>query len=187
VGAFAWNDPSSHDAALAETLTAGNYTAQISGQSGDTGVALAEVYDATPKGTYTPALPRLTNISSRIWVGTGTNIAIAGFVIGGSTAKTVLIRASGPALDQFGVTDTLTDVQLQLLNSGATVFESDYGWGGAPEIASAAGSVGAFPWTDATSLDSAVLVTLPPGLYTAEISSASGSTGVALVEIYEVP
>jgi hypothetical protein len=189
VGAFAWNDPSSHDAALAETLAAGNYTAQISGQSGDTGVALAEVYDATPKGTYTPALPRLTNISSRVWVGTGTNIAIAGFVIGGSTAKTVLIRASGPAIavSPFNIPGTLTDVQLQLLNSSGTAFESDYGWGGAPEIASAAAAVGAFPWTDAASLDSALLITLPPGLYTAEISSASGSTGVSLVEIYEVP
>jgi hypothetical protein len=187
VGAFAWNMPSSHDAALVETLPAGNYTAQISGQSGDTGVALAEVYDATPKANYTPTLPRLTNISSRIWVGTGTNIAIAGFVVGGSTAKTVLIRASGPALDQFGVSGTLTDVQLQLLNSSGTAFESDFGWGGAPEITSAAGAVGAFPWTDITSSDSAVLVTLPPGLYTAQVSSASGSTGVALVEIYEVP
>jgi len=186
VGAFAWTNAPSHDSALLVSLDR-PCTAQVSGQSGDTGVALAEVYDATPKANYTPTLPRLTNISSRIWVGTGTNIAIAGFVVGGSTAKTVLIRASGPALDQFGVSGTLTDVQLQLLNSSGTAFESDFGWGGAPEITSAAGAVGAFPWTDITSSDSAVLVTLPPGLYTAQVSSASGSTGVALVEIYEVP
>jgi hypothetical protein len=186
VGAFTWPSTTSHDAALIETLPAGNYTAQISGQSGDTGVALAEVYDATPKGTYTPTTPRLTNISSRVWVGTGTNILIAGFVIGGSTAKTVLIRASGPALIPYKVAGTLPDPQLQLF-SGAAAIESDYGWGGAPEVASAAGSVGAFPWNDAASLDSALLVTLAPGPYTAQISSASGTTGVALVEIYEVP
>jgi hypothetical protein len=186
VGAFPWTNPASHDAALAKTLPAGNYTAQIFGQSGDTGVALAEVYDATPKGTYSPNLPRLTNISSRVWVGTDANIVIAGFVIGGSTARTVLIRASGPALVPFGVAGTLPDPQLQLL-SGATAFESGRGWGGAPEIASAAGSVGAFPWNDAASLDSALLITLPPGPYTAQVSSASGSTGVALVEVYEVP
>jgi hypothetical protein len=186
VGAFAWNDPSSHDAALAESLPAGGYTAQISGESGDTGDALAEVYDTTPAGTYTPATPRLINISSRVWVGTGSNILIAGFVIGGSTAKTVLIRASGPALVQYNVADTLPDPQLQLF-SGSTAFESDYGWGGATEIASAAASVGAFPWNDAASKDSAFLITLPPGNYTAQISSLSGATGVALVEVYDVP
>jgi hypothetical protein len=186
VGAFPWNNPASHDSALDLSLAAGNYTAQVSGQSGDTGNVLAEVYDTTPAGTYAPSAPRLVNISSRVWVGTGGDILIAGFVIGGSTARTVLIRASGPALVQYGVGGPLTDPQLQLF-SGATAFASDRGWGGAPEIMSAAGTVGAFPWNDAASLDSALLITLLPGSYTAQISSASGATGVALVEIYEVP
>ncbi|HMD60065.1 MAG TPA: hypothetical protein VKG78_01460, partial [Opitutaceae bacterium] len=186
VGAFAWTDPSSHDAALLETLSAGPYTAQIAGQSGDTGVALAEVYDATPAGTYTPATPRLVNISTRVQVGTGGNILIAGFVIGGATSRTVLIRASGPALAQFGVAGTLPDPELQLY-SGPTVIESNNGWGGNPQIASTAASVGAFPWANPMSADSALLVTLPPGAYTAQVSGASGDTGVALIEVYEVP
>ena len=186
MGAFAWSNPSSHDSALFENLQGGPYTAQISGQSGDTGVALAEVYDATPAGTYTSASPRLVNISARVPVGSGANILIAGFVIGGSTARTVLVRASGPALVPFGVSGTLPDPQLELF-SGSSELEGNNGWGGNPQISNAAKTVGAFAWTSAQSNDSAILVTLPPGAYTAQVSGASGDTGVALVEVYEVP
>jgi len=184
VGAFPWANASSHDAALVETLT-GAYTAQVTGESGDTGVVLAEVYDATPAGTYTPASPRLINISARVKVGTGVNILIAGFVIGGSGTDTVLIRASGPALVPLGVTGTLADPELQLY-SGSALLGSNIGWGGSADIVAAAGAVGAFAWTNLSSSDSALLVTLPPGSYTAEVSGASGDTGVALVEVYEV-
>jgi hypothetical protein len=188
VGAFPWNAASSHDAALLTSLTGagGPYTAQVAGQSGDTGVALAEVYDATPAASYTPASPRLVNISARVQVGSGGNILIAGFVIGGSTSKTVLVRASGPALGQFSVTGTLPDPKLSLY-SGATLLGSNSGWGGGAVIAAAAADVGAFRWMDASSSDSAILVTLPPGAYTAQVAGASGDTGVALVEVYEVP
>jgi len=186
VGAFAWSSPTSHDAALLESL-AGGYTAQIAGESGDTGVALAEVYDATPAGTYTPTTPRIVNISARVQVGTGGNILIAGFAIGGSTSKTVLIRASGPALIPFGVTGTLPDPQLQLHAGDGSVIATNAAWGGNAQIASAAASVGAFTWSNTGSNDSALLITLPPGAYTAQVAGASGDTGVALVEVYEVP
>jgi hypothetical protein len=186
VGAFAWSSTTSHDSALLSSLATGPYTAQISGQSGDTGVALVEVYDATPAGTYTPTSPRLINISTRVQVGSGGGILIAGFVIGGSSAKTVLIRASGPALAAFGVGGTLPDPQLGLY-SGSTLLDSNNGWGGDSSISSTAASVGAFGWSSSTSKDSAILVTLPPGAYTAQIAGASGDTGVALIEVYEVP
>ncbi len=186
VGAFSWTNTSSHDAALLVSPAAGSYTAQISGESNDTGVALVEVYDATPAGTHTPTDPRLVNISARVQVGTGGNILIAGFVIGGSTARTVLVRASGPALVPFGVAGTLPDPELQLF-SGSTLLASNNGWGGTTEVSSTASSVGAFGWSSPTSNDSALLLTLPPGAYTAQVSGASGDTGVALVEIYEVP
>jgi hypothetical protein len=186
VGAFAWSDPTSHDSALLESMAPGPVTAQISGQSNDTGVALAEVYDATPTGTYTPTSPRLVNISTRVQVGSGGNILIAGFVIGGTTSRTVLIRASGPALVPFGVTGTLPDPELQLF-SGTTLLEADSGWGGNAQIAFTAASVGAFSWGASATPDSALLVTLPPGAYTAQVSGASGDTGVALIEVYEVP
>ncbi|HMD60542.1 MAG TPA: immunoglobulin domain-containing protein [Opitutaceae bacterium] len=186
VGAFAWASPSSHDAALVEPLAAGAYTAQVAGESGDTGVALAEVYDATPAGTYAPTTPRIVNISARVRVGTGGNILIAGFAIGGSTSRTVLIRASGPALVPFGVAGTLPDPELQLY-SGSNVLESNGGWAGDAQVSASAASVGAFPWSSPASNDSAILVTLPPGAYTAQVSGASGDTGISLVEIYEVP
>ena len=146
---------------------------------------MAEVYDATPSGTYSPSIPRIVNISARVQVGTGGDILIAGFVIGGATSETVLIRASGPALAAFGVAGTLSDPQLQLY-SGQTVLGENAGWGGNAQIANVAKSVGAFPWT-AGSDDSALLVTLPPGAYTAQVAGLSGDTGVALIEVYEVP
>ncbi len=186
VGAFAWSDTSSHDAALVESLAEGAYTAQIAGESGDTGVALAEIYDATPTGSFTATSPRIVNISARVQVGTGGNILIAGFAIGGTTARTVLIRASGPALVPFGVTGTLADPELQLF-SGSNVLVSNTAWAGNAQVATAAASVGAFAWSSAGSADSAILVTLPPGAYTAQVSGASGDTGIALVEVYEVP
>ncbi len=186
VGAFTWSSASSHDSALLETLGAGPYSAQVAGQGGDTGVALAEVYDLTPPGSYTPSTPRLVNISARTQVGTGSNILIAGFVIGGSTSRTVLVRASGPALAAFSVPGLLADPQLQLY-AGSSQIDANDGWGGDPQIVAAAAQVGAFSWGSASTPDSALLVTLPPGAYTAQVSGASGDSGVALIEVYEVP
>ena len=185
VGAFAWGSPTSHDSAVSTPLAAGSYTVQVAGQSSDTGVALAEVYDATTPGTFTVNSPRLVNLSARVQVGTGGNVLIAGFAIGGSSAVTVLIRASGPALVQFGVPGTLPDPQLQLFN-GSTLLAGNFGWGGSSQIATRAATVGAFTWNSSTSNDSALLITLPPGSYTAEVSGAAGDTGDALVEVYAV-
>ena len=86
-------------------------------------------------------------------------------MVGGSTSRTVLIRASGPALSPFGVTGTLPDPELQLY-AGSTLLGTNTGWGGKFELVSAAASVGAFTWSDPASNDSAILVTLPPGPYT---------------------
>jgi sugar lactone lactonase YvrE len=192
VGAFTWMDPTSKDAALVETLSGGPYTALISGVSGDTGVALIEVYDATAQGAYSTTTPRLINISGRAQVGTGASILIAGFVIGGTTSETVLIRAAGPAIaaSPFGVSGTLRDPDLQLYaakgDGTATLLAANIGWGGDPQVSTTAASVGAFSWGTAASADSALIVTLAPGAYIAEVSGAGGDTGVALVEVYEV-
>jgi hypothetical protein len=186
VGAFAWTNPASHDSAIATQLAAGSYTAQVSGQSNDAGVSLAEIYEATNSISLTTSTPHLVNLSARVMVGTGGNILIAGFVIGGSCATTVLIRASGPALSAFGVAGALPDPELTL-SSGPTTLATDDGWGGDPQIAATAASVGAFSWGAAATPDSALLVTLPPGSYTAQVAGASGDTGVSLVEVYEVP
>jgi hypothetical protein len=183
VGAFQWLDGSSHDSALLQALPGGTYTATVEGSSGDSGVALVELYDATLPGMYSPSNPRLTNISARTLVGNGSNVLIAGFAIGGDTSETILIRASGPALAQFGIFDVLPDPQLQL-NDASGIIATNDGWEADPQIAAVSASQGAFPW--GPSHDSAILVTLAPGSYTAVLSGASGDTGIALIEVYEV-
>ena len=113
-----------------------------------------------------------------------------GFVIGGSTAKTVLVRVGGPALKTlYGVAGVMPDPQLQVspLKSSTTVLAFNAGWGGNAEIASVASSVGAYAFPNASSLDSAALVTLPPGPYTVQVNGTSGDGGTVLVEIYDVP
>ena len=190
VGAFPWGGKATADSAVLQTLPIGNYTAETAGAASDKGVALVEVYDATPAGTYTASSPRLTNLSARVQVFSGASGVFAGFVIGGTGDETVLIRASGPslAIAPFLLTGTLPDPQLTLTNVGATpnvVLATNTGWGGTAAIASAAASVGAFPWSPSSN-DSAILVTLPPGNYTAGVQGAGGEPGVALVEIYEV-
>ena len=191
VGAFPWPNSGSLDAALFESLAPGAYTAVVHGASGDSGVALAEVYDAGPAGAGGGLAPHLINVSTRAKVGSGGNILIAGFVIGGATSKTVLIRASGPALTAFGVTGVLADPSLALYQSNgdgsSTLVRSNTGWAGDAEIASIAAAVGAFSWGPDATPDSAVLVTLSPGAYTVEVSGTSGDAGIALVEVYDVP
>jgi uncharacterized repeat protein (TIGR03803 family) len=191
LGAFSWGTTATPDSALVESLPTGAYTAEIAGATGDTGVALVEVYDATLPGAYTPASSRLTNISTRAQVGTGGNILIAGFVIGGTTSTTVLIRGSGPALAAFGLSGVLPDPQLRLYQSNgdgtSSLLQSNTGWGGVSQFSATADSVGAFSWGSAATPDSAILVTLAPGAYTAQVSGASGDTGISLIEVYEVP
>jgi hypothetical protein len=107
--------------------------------------------------------------------------------VGGSTAKSVLIRASGPALVAHGVTGVMPDPQLTVYNSAGAVIARNAGWGGDPQLTAAMTQVYAFTYPDASSADSAVLLTLPAGGYTAQASSVSGTAGVTLVEVYEVP
>lgn len=127
----------------------------------------------------------LRNLSTRGQVGTGSNILIAGFVVGGTVPKQVLIRAIGPTLSGFGLTGALTDPQLQVFNSSSALVVANNNWGGAGDVISASAQVGAFPLA-ANSLDAVVLASLAPGAYTAQVSGAGGGTGIALVELYDV-
>ncbi len=187
VGAFPFTSGASLDAALySPTVRPGGYTVQISGARGTTGVALAEVYDATPPGESTAATPRLTNVSARTQVGTGGDTLIAGFVISGSSNKTVLLRAAGPALVELGVSGVLLDPKLELYGSDGALVTSNDNWSGTAELTAAFTAVGAFSF-ETTSKDAALLVTLRPGAYTAQVTGIGGTSGIALVEVYEVP
>lgn len=183
LGAFALS-AGSRDAAALLSLSPGAYTAQVTGVGGTTGVALAEVYDANPSSTATT----LANFSLRTQVGSDANILIAGFVVGGELPVKVLIRGIGPTLAQFGVAGFLADPQLKVFNSAGTVIASNDNWsdGDPTMIAATAQAVGAFV-LPAGSRDAALLLTLPPGAYTAQISGAAGTTGVGLIELYAVP
>ena len=184
VGAFPLT-ANSRDAALADTLAPNAYTAQIAGNGGATGVALAELYDTTVPGAFGNATPRLMNVSARTKVGTGGDILIAGISIAGPLPRTVLIRAIGPGLEPFGVTSILADPVLSLFN-GQTRINGNDDWTGNSDLVSLAASVGAFS-LPTTSKDAVLAVTLAPGSYSVQVSGANGGTGVALVEVYEVP
>ncbi len=190
VGAFGLASPASKDAALIATRPAGSYTAQVSGAGTAPGTVLAELYDGTPSSAVTAATPRLINVSARTLVGTGGDILIAGFVIGGTSAKQIMIRAVGPTLGLFGVGGALADPKLELFASGSTAaISSNDNWGtaaNAPQVAASAAAVGAFALA-LESKDAVLLATLPPGSYTAQVSGVNATTGAALVEIYEVP
>jgi len=130
--------------------------------------------------------PRLSNLSTRGQVGTGADIMIAGLVIGQGTPETVLIRAVGPGLANLGVTGVLSMPILSLYDSAGTLVQSNQGWGNGNATAAIMSSAGAFALA-AGSADSALVVTLQPGTsYTAQVAGANGSTGVALLEVYEV-
>jgi uncharacterized delta-60 repeat protein len=184
-GAFTL-DPASRDSALLTDLAANGsgYTARITTASATTsGLVLAEVYDT--EITNSPA--RLSNVSTRGFVGTGANALVPGFVIGGGGPKQLLIRAVGPGLAPFGVTGLLADPQLSVIPLGKTAsVASNDNWGGTTALSAAFAAVGAFALpTD--SKDAAVLVRLPPGAYTVTVSGVGDTTGTALVEIYDVP
>ena len=189
VGAFAYTAGNSRDAALFNAATpARDYTVRVSsGVAGASGAVIAELYDATAASAFTATTARLINVSVRKQIDAGATLT-AGFVIGpsgGTVARTVLVRAIGPGLGVFGVPGTMPDPKLELF-SGANVIAASDNWGGDASLTAAGKAVGAFAIADLQSKDAMILVTLAPGNYTAQVTG-SGSGGVALVEVYEVP
>jgi uncharacterized delta-60 repeat protein len=185
VGAFPYTVAASKDAAFAPAnLTTAANSVVVAGVGGATGAVIAEVYDATPVSANTATTPRLLNVSVLKTIPGGSTLT-AGFVIRGNTSKTVLVRAIGPTLAGFGVGGPMADPKLTLYQSGAVLATND-NWGGTSALKAAFTVVGAFA-LDSTTRDAALLLTLTPGSYTAEASSADGTSGAALVEVYEVP
>ena len=182
-GAFAFPH-GSRDAALLQTLPPGAYTVNLSATSGPAGLALIEIYDLSG---VAPG-QKLTNLSSRAKTGRGTENLIAGVVVSGMAPKRVLIRAAGPALASFGLPEVLRRPQLTL-HVGAAVIARNDSWStsaNSAAIAQATAQAGAFAFAPG-SADAALLLNLSPGTYTAQVSCLDGSSGVALIEIYEVP
>ncbi len=172
--------PPSNDAeaAMIVTLAAGSYTVVESGQNSTTGVGLMEIYDLT-NGFG----PDLANLSTRGFVGTASNVMIAGFIFGAPTGGqgSVLLRALGPSLGTLGVANPLADPVLELFNADGTIVATNDNWQSTQQAAIEA--TGAPPSNVA---EAAIVATLAPGNYTAVESGKNGGTGVGLIEVYNL-
>lgn len=176
VGAFALG-AGSRDAAVLVTLPPGAYTAHALTANGVGGEALVELYDASPDSAG-----RLVNLSCRVRLERDATL-IVGFAVAGGGSREVLVRAVGPTLAGFGVGDTLADPRLEVFNGNLSLLRND-DWSRADNVtalAAFAQQAGAFALT-AGSRDSAALVALAPGAYTAHIPGNAG--GSVLAEIY---
>ena len=160
------------ESAVLLSLAPGGYTAIVSGVAGLTGVGLVEVYEVDA-----PDVP-LTGISTRGQVSTGNDVMIGGFSIDGNGPQAVMIRARGPSLASAGITNPLANPKLTLV-SGSTVLATNDNWNNATNAAEMTAS-GLSP---TSSQESAILMTLQPGAYTAIVEGVNNATGVAIVEV----
>jgi len=186
------------EAALLITLPPGSYTAIVSGPGGSTGLALVEVFEADAS-----VVSELSNISTRGFVQSGDGVMIGGLIIEGSSPATVLIRGRGPSMSgaPFSVPGTLANPFLRVF-SGQDVIAQNDNWQDAPSctgfVCGTAAQIaatrldpcqpnpGQMVSPPSCTLESAILITLPPGAYTAIISGVGGRTGVGLVEAFEM-
>ena len=183
VGAFPFTSATSKDAAIyLSSVASGDHSIIISGGTG-TGSVLGEVYDSTPSDQFGSSTPRLINVSVNKNVG---DLSTVGFVIGGSTSLKVMIRAIGPGLAQFGLTDYIADPTMTLYDSKSNALATNNDWDATATPLSTQTSVGAFSIT-AGSKDAVLIQTLQPGAYTVQVKAATGASGRGLIEVYEMP
>jgi hypothetical protein len=168
------------EAAIDTTLSPGAYTAMVSGINNTSGVGLVEVYDLTQTASAT-----LANISTRALVGAGDGILIAGFILGNNGGNDrIAVRGMGPSLSGAGVPDALADPMLELRNSDGGLVLANNDWSDDPLQATELTTAGLAP---GNSVESALVATLPPGLYTALLAGLNNGTGLGLVEVYDLP
>ena len=173
------------ESAIIANLQPGNYTAIVRGVNNTTGVALVEVYNLSPGANSS-----LGNISTRSFVQTGEHVMIGGFIVQGTGSKRVIVRAIGPELTQYGIANAMANPRLELHNGTGALIATNDDWqttilggiittnqvseiqnsGHAPTVAS----------------ESAIIADLQSGNYTAIVRGINNTTGVALVEVYDL-
>ncbi len=164
------------DSGLLVTLAPGAYTTIVSGVGGSTGVGVSAVYEVDH-----PENP-LANLSTRGEVLTGENVMIGGFTIV-DHPMTVVVEALGPSLTPFGIANALADPTITLVRSSdQAVLATNDDWG----TASNAAQISASGFAPGNPKEPAIMMTLPPGGYTAIVSGVGGSTGVATFAVYAV-
>src|SRR5262249_8588431 len=160
---------------LVRTLNPGAYTVVVTGMSATSGIGLVEVYDITALGTT-----KFVNMSTRGSAGTGDNALISGFIIGDVDSATVVVRVLGPTLASYGVSGVISDPTLTIVDSTGSVIASNNNWQDNINSVDVQKNGLAPP----NALESALVLHLPAGAYTAIVSGADGGTGVALAEVY---
>jgi hypothetical protein len=165
-----------HEAVIATTLPPGSYTAVVRGVNNASGVALVEVYDLSANSTS-----KLANISTRGKVEAGDNVMIGGFILGGDQVTSVVVRAIGPSLSNFGVNGALTDPKLEVYDGNGTLLAQDDDWRMYQEAQLI--QTGLAPTDDR---EAAMLLFLQPGAYTAIVRGKNDTAGIGLVEVYNL-
>jgi hypothetical protein len=173
------------ESAIIANLQPGNYTAIVRGVGNTAGVALVDVYDLNPA-----ASSNLGNVSTRSFVETGQNVMIGGFVVQGTGAKRVIIRAIGPELTQHGITNALDDPRLELHNRTGALIASNNNWEttviGGVVTSNQVTAIQNSGHAPTAASESAIIANLQPGDYTAIVRGVGNTTGVALVEVYDL-
>ncbi len=166
----------SAEAAILAQLTPGSYTAVMSGVGGGTGLGLVEIYDLDQGSPAT-----IADLSTRGSVGTGADVLIGGFILGGSEASTVVVRALGPSLASAGLTNVLADPTLEVHDAEGTLTASNDNWADTQQAAIMTAGLAPI-----NAQESALESTLAPGSYTAIVAGRNGGGGLGLVEVYKI-
>jgi hypothetical protein len=174
---LALQDP--NESGMVATAKPGAYTALMAGKNQTSGIGLVEIYDVDAA-----AASQLANISTRGFVQTGDNVMIGGFILGHeSGSANVVGRGIGPSLSQSGLNNVLADPTLELRDSNGALLIANDNWQDNPASAAQLTARGLAP---TNALESGIFMTLPPGAFTAILAGKKGSTGIGLVEIYNV-
>ena len=167
------------ESAIVATLAPGTYSAILSDKNGAAGVGVVEMYDLSLSSDSA-----LVNLSSRGNVQLDGDMMFAGFILGnGAASERVVVRAIGPSLSGSGIANTLADPTLELHDGNGTLLISDDNWRDNASQASEIAAAGLQPTNDS---ESAIVMRLPPGRYSAIVAGKNRSSGVGVVEVYHL-
>ncbi len=168
------------ESAIVATLPEGDYTAVVAGAGGTSGIGLVEIYDLERN-----SVGRIVNFAGRGEVQTDDNVMIGGFIIGGLENTRVIVRAIGPSLatGTAPIANALADPTLELHDAQGNLLEANNDWVTSPRAQEITDS-GLAPSNDK---ESAIIATLPPSSYTAIVRGVNHTTGVGLIEVYNLP
>jgi hypothetical protein len=166
------------ESAIVRTLAPGGYTAILRGNGGSTGIGVVEVYDLDQNSNS-----KLANIASRGFVDTDNNVMIGGLIVGpsGGAGTKVVVRAIGPSLSNFGIAGALQDPTLDLVNSNGVTLRANNNWKDSQQT-----EIEATGLQPSDIREAALVEVLAPGNYTGIVRGFGNTTGVGLVEVYNV-